>query len=236
MWKKSLCFSSLIVFVFFILMMSSPNDTFAFTDQVIQRGATGSDVTELQTRLKKIGYYQGEVDGVYGWSTYWAVRNFQDKFGLPVDGLVGGTTKEKLVRASGEVTLPKGVKKATNTPSGFSNNEIRLIANAVHGEARGEPYVGQVAVAAVILNRLENAAFPDSVSGVIFEPRAFTAVADGQIWLQPNETSRKAVLDAMNGWDPTDGAIYYFNPDTATSPWIWTRPQIKTIGNHIFCR
>ncbi|HSH24563.1 MAG TPA: peptidoglycan-binding protein, partial [Massilibacterium sp.] len=90
-------------------MMSSPNDTFAFTDQVIQRGATGSDVTELQTRLKKIGYYQGEVDGVYGWSTYWAVRNFQDKFGLPVDGLVGGTTKEKLVRASGEVTLPKGV-------------------------------------------------------------------------------------------------------------------------------
>lgn len=235
MWKKCSICHWIILFLLIVFIGSYHHTTFAFSDQVIQRGATGSDVTELQTRLKKIGYYKGEIDGVYGWSTYWAVRNFQDRFGLPVDGLVGSNTKQKLLRASGEVTLPKGIKKASNTPSGFSNNEIRLIANAVHGEARGEPYVGQVAVAAVILNRLENAAFPDTVSGVIFEPRAFTAVADGQIWLEPNEKSRKAVIDAMNGWDPTGGAIYYFNPDTATSPWIWTRPQIKTIGNHIFC-
>lgn len=109
------------------------------------------------------------------------------------------------------------------------------MANAVHGEARGEPYEGQVAVAAVILNRVNSASFPNTVSGVIFEPGAFTAVADGQIWLEPNDTAERAVLDAINGWDPTGSALYYFNPDTATSAWIWTRPQIKQIGKHIFC-
>ena len=125
---------------------------------------------------------------------------------------------------------------ATNVPNGFSQNDIQLMANAVHGEARGEPYIGQVAVASVILNRVQSSSFPNTVSGVIFEPRAFTAVADGQIWLTPNETSKKAVIDAINGWDPTGEAIYYFNPDTATSGWIWTRPQIKQIGKHIFCK
>lgn len=110
------------------------------------------------------------------------------------------------------------------------------MANAVYGEARGEPYVGQVAVAAVILNRVNSATFPNTVSGVIFEPRAFTAVADGQIWLTPNERAKEAVLDAINGWDPTGHALYYFNPDTATSAWIWGRPQIKQIGKHIFCK
>ena len=106
----------------------------------------------------------------------------------------------------------------------------------MHGEARGEPYNGQVAVAAVILNRVNSPSFPNTVAGVIFEPRAFTAVADGQTWLEPNPTSKKAVMDAINGWDPTGNAIYYFNPDTATSAWIWSRPQIKQIGKHIFCR
>ena len=110
------------------------------------------------------------------------------------------------------------------------------MANAVYGESRGEPYIGQVAVASVILNRVNHASFPNSISGVIFEPRAFTAVADGQIWLTPNEQAKKAVVDAINGWDPTGEAIYYFNPDTATSGWIWTRPQIKQIGKHIFCK
>src|SRR5690606_27302136 len=125
---------------------------------------------------------------------------------------------------------------AVNMPGGFSQNDIQLLANAVYGEARGEPYIGQVAVAAVILNRLDSPTFPDTVSGIIFEPLAFTAVADGQIWLTPNEQAKKAVIDAINGWDPTDGATYYFNPDTATSKWIWGRPQIKRIGKHIFCR
>ncbi len=110
------------------------------------------------------------------------------------------------------------------------------MANAVYGEARGEPYIGQVAVAAVILNRVKSPSFPNTVSGVIFQPRAFTAVDDGQIWLTPNDTARKAVQDALNGSDPTDGCLYYFNPETATSAWIWTRPQVKQIGKHIFCK
>lgn len=118
----------------------------------------------------------------------------------------------------------------------FSENDLKLMANAVYGEARGESYIGQVAVAAVILNRLKSSSFPDTISGVIFEPRAFTAVADGQIWLTPNENAKKAVNDAINGWDPTDGCEYYFNPETATSKWIWSRPQVKKIGKHIFCR
>ncbi len=269
----------------------------AFSNQVIQHGAVGDDVIELQSRLQYLGFYNGKIDGVFGWGTYWALRNFQYEFGMPIDGLAGQETKNKLVKATkyneqhvkeqinkgndfthyGGVDLDKQKKApqtgggkqpqtsqpqtqkkqppaanqnqaqtqnqaqaqkptAANVPTGFSQNDIQLMANAVYGEARGEPYIGQVAVAAVILNRIESATFPNTASGVIFEPRAFTAVADGQIWLTPNEQAKKAVLDAINGWDPTGNALYYFNPDTATSGWIWTRPQIKKIGKHIFCK
>jgi N-acetylmuramoyl-L-alanine amidase len=228
----------------------------AFTSQVLQQGSVGEDVIELQSRLKHIGLYNGKIDGVFGWGTYWALRNFQYEFGLKIDGVAGWQTKLKLAKATPNAKIAWGGEKtgggtagggaqnqteskpatATNTPNGFSQNDIQLMANAVYGEARGEPYTGQVAVAAVILNRLDSATFPNTVSGVIFEPRAFTAVADGQIWLTPNETAKKAVLDAINGWDPTGNAMYYFNPDTATSAWIWSRPQIKKIGKHIFCK
>lgn len=220
----------------------------AFTSQVLQQGSTGEDVIELQSRLKHIGFYTGKIDGVFGWGTYWALRNFQYEFGMKVDGIAGWQTKIKLANATpnakiawgGEGTASKpsspAPQPAASTPNGFSQNDIQLMANAVYGESRGEPYTGQVAVAAVILNRLDSATFPNTISGVIFEPRAFTAVADGQIWLTPNETARKAVLDAINGWDPTGNALYYFNPDTATSAWIWSRPQIKKIGKHIFCK
>lgn len=218
----------------------------AFSNQVIQRGAVGEDVIELQSRLKYIGFYHGKTDGVFGWGTYWALRNFQYEFGLPIDGIAGATTKAKLTKATKynkqtaqKSAPPKAAAKkptALNTPKGYSQNDIRLMANAVHGESRGEPYIGQVAVAAVILNRVNSASFPNTVSGVIFEPGAFTAVADGQIWLTPNESSKKAVIDAINGWDPTGEALYYFNPATATSGWIWGRPQIKRIGKHIFCK
>ncbi|MDM5188648.1 spore cortex-lytic enzyme [Bacillus sp. DX4.1] len=214
----------------------------AFSNQVIQRGASGEDVIELQSRLKYNGYYKGKVDGVFGWGTYWALRNFQQRFGLPVDGLAGTKTKQMLVKAT-KYEKPTGGQSnkppqntGSNVPNGYSQNDIRLIANAVYGESRGEPYIGQVAVAAVILNRVTSPSFPNTISGVIFEPRAFTAVADGQIYLTPNESAKKAVLDAINGWDPTGNAIYYFNPDTATSKWIWSRPQIKKIGKHIFCK
>ncbi|WP_407268717.1 spore cortex-lytic enzyme [Radiobacillus sp. PE A8.2] len=259
----------------------------AFSNQTIQHGAVGSDVIELQARLQYLGFYNGKIDGVFGWGTYWALRNFQYEFGLDIDGLAGPTTKQKLADASeydreyvqqqvnqgkdftyyGGVPKEQQVKQdgnkksasnndsgntgnqnagndqnqtetkptAVNVPSGYSQNDIQLMANAVYGESRGEPYEGMVAVAAVILNRVESPSFPNTISGVIFEPRAFTAVADGQIWLTPNEEAKQAVLDAINGWDPTGDAIYYFNPNTATSSWIWSRPQIKRIGEHIFC-
>lgn len=328
----------------------------AFSDQIIQRGATGDDVVELQSRLQYIGFYNGTIDGVYGWSTYWAVKKYQDEFGLEVDGLVGPQMKAMLEKSTdfdyewvhrqleegrkftyygktpkeiqsgpkgsripplekarrqgkktGEVPKAPGapgtpipdlgapgapgtpapgtetpgtptpgtgtpgtpgepetpgipetptepvpepepvpneadpgdapdIQEAINVPGGFSENDIRIMAQAVYGEARGEPYIGQVAVAAVILNRINSPTFPNTASGVIFEPRAFTAVADGQIYLEPNETARRAVIDAINGQDPSGHALYYFNPDTATSGWIWTRPQIKKIGKHIFCK
>ena len=250
----------------------------AFSNQVIQHGAVGDDVIELQSRLQYLGFYNGKIDGVFGWGTYWALRNFQYEFGLKVDGLAGSETKQKLADASqyNEEFVKRNIRQgkkfthygntplekqqapagdqggggqaapapkqtspaptAVNTPTGFSQNDIQLMANAVYGEARGEPFEGQVAVAAVILNRVQSSTFPNTVSGVIFEPGAFTAVADGQIWLTPNERAKEAVLDAINGWDPTGEALYYFNPDTATSSWIWGRPQIKRIGKHIFCK
>lgn len=284
----------IIIFSIILFVVPAHERVEAFSNQVIQQGAVGDDVIELQARLQYLGFYNGKIDGVFGWGTYWALRNFQYEFGMEIDGLAGSKTKEKLVKAtkydkqfvknqinkgnkfthyggtdlnkqskpapSGgnkapQQTNPKntggntppqqgnptpttqgGGPTAANVPNGFSQNDIQLMANAVYGEARGEPYVGQVAVAAVILNRVNSASFPNNVSGVIFEPRAFTAVADGQIWLTPNEQAKKAVLDALNGMDPTGDAIYYFNPDTATSGWIWTRPQIKKIGKHIFCK
>ena len=279
--RKQIILKSFILFSLCVLpftMLAERNKVHAFTNQVIQRGAVGDDVIELQSRLQYIGYFKGQIDGVFGWGTYWALRNFQKEYGLPIDGLAGADTKAKLVKASKyneqfvKNQLRQGKKfthyggvdvkqqtspnangnannnrsanqaprpnkpTAANTPNGFSQNDIQLMANAVHGESRGEPYIGQVAVAAVILNRVKSPSFPNTVSGVIFEPGAFTAVADGQIWLTPNETSKKAVLDAINGWDPSGDALYYFNPATATSPWIWSRPQIKKIGKHIFAK
>ncbi|MEW9500230.1 spore cortex-lytic enzyme [Jeotgalibacillus marinus] len=237
------------------------NESHAFSGQVIQRGAFGDDVMELQSRLQYIGYYEGQIDADFGWGTYWALRNFQQDYGLDIDGFAGQTTRDQLVNVTDydesyvrsnieqgnrfthyggvpkEQQVEKGKAvptKAPKYPAGYSDNDIQLMANAVYGEARGEPYVGQVAVAAVILNRIQAEQFPNTASGVIFEPLAFTAVADGQIWLEPNEQARRAVLDAINGWDPSENALYYFNPDTATSGWIWGRPQIKKIGQHIF--
>ncbi|MCL6574436.1 MAG: spore cortex-lytic enzyme [Bacillus sp. (in: Bacteria)] len=243
--KIQIKFIMLLTLSFGPLLFANTNVVHAFSNQIIQRGAVGADVIELQSRLKNIGFFTGKVDGVFGWRTYWGLRNFQYEFGMPIDGLAGTATKAKLVKASKynatqkSATPKKAAPKtptAANTPNGFSQNDIRLMANAVHGESRGESFTGQVAVAAVILNRVNSASFPNTISGVIFEPRAFTAVADGQIYLTPNENAKKAVIDAINGWDPTGEALYYFNPDTATSGWIWGRPQIKKIGKHIFCK
>ncbi|OUM98452.1 MAG: spore cortex-lytic enzyme [Paenibacillaceae bacterium ZCTH02-B3] len=222
-------------------------DRAVFSDWVLTEGARGDDVYELQGRLKYLGYYDGKVDGVFGPKTKNAVTWFQWRFGLKADGIVGPKTKLKLWEATKnwrpglEEQGGGGTATASSTPrpagtGNISENDIRLMANAVYGEARGEPYEGQVAVAAVILNRVRSPLFPDTVPGVIFQPGAFTAVSDGQIWMTPNETALRAAQDAVNGWDPTDGCLYYFNPATATNKWIWSRPQYKKIGKHIFCR
>jgi len=227
-----------------------------FSNAILKEGSSGKDIYELQGRLKALGYYDGKVDGDFGPKTKNAVTWFQWKFGMKSDGIVGAKTKLKLWQATkswrptaeelpktaetGNAGAAKPSNESNNLPAsnslGFTDKDVKMMANAVYGEARGEPYEGQVAVAAVILNRVKSAEFPNTPTGVIFQPGAFTAVSDGQIWLTPNDRAVKAVKDAMSGWDPSDGCLYYFNPETATSKWIWTRPQYKTIGKHIFCR
>ena len=198
---------------------------------VVKVGSTGATVKTIQTKLKRWGYYTGSVDGIYGAKTKAAVQYFQRKNGLTADGIVGSAT----AKAMG-VTLSGTTSTATTTSSGsLSNSDLYLLSCCIYGEARGESYTGKVAVAAVILNRVKSSAFPNSISGVIYQAGAFTCVSDGQINLGTNDECTRAAQDAMNGWDPTGGAIYYFNPATATSKWIWSRPQLVTIGKHIFC-
>jgi N-acetylmuramoyl-L-alanine amidase len=228
-----------------------------FSPRVLQYGASGDDVYELQGRMKYLGFYYSDIDGQFGYNTLKSVKYFQSEFGLDIDGLVGGKTKVKLWEATKAWAPTEGWKSSpaaaggggggggggnntadpipSSTLQGVTANDMKLMANAVYGEARGESFEGQVAVAAVILNRVKSPSFPNSVSGVIFQPGAFTAVSDGQIYLTPNENAKNAVRQALAGWDPTNGCIYYFNPVTATSAWIWSRPQYKTIGKHIFC-
>ena len=233
----------------------------AFGTTPLKLGSSGQDVYELQGRLKHLGFYAGVIDSQFGAKTKNAVTWFQWKFGLKSDGVVGAKTKLKLYNATTawKPTEPRASTAKKDSTSGtaaaggkdtaksntaelssgntmgLSENDLKIMANAVYGESRGEPFEGQVAVAAVILNRVKSPSFPNTPSGVIFQPGAFTAVADGQIYLEPNEQARKAVQQALNGWDPSGGCLYYFNPKTATSKWIWSRPQVKTIGEHIFC-
>ena len=214
------------LFILFILYNVFFRNTQIFA--LSKYGSRGSEVTQIQTKLKRWGYYKGGIDGIYGSQTLEAVKYFQRKNGLKVDGIAGKQTLEAM-----------GIMNSTNTSSGSSSsyqNNLNLLARVVYGEARGEPYTGQVAVAAVVLNRVKNSNFPNTVSEVVYQKGAFDAVADGQINLTPNSTAKKAAQDALNGWDPTYGAIYYFNPKTATNKWIWSRPMTVTIGNHRFCK
>ncbi len=193
---------------------------------VLKQGNTGANVRTLQRKLKSWGYYKGAVDGIFGSQTKEAVKYFQRRNGLVADGIVGKKTLDAL-----------GMKldsSSSGSTSGFSDADIYLLARVIHGEARGESYVGQVAVGAVVLNRIKSASFPNTMSGVIYQKYAFTAVADGQINLTPNESAKKAARDALNGWDPSYGALYYYNPRTATSSWIFSRQTTVIIGNHVF--
>ena len=186
--------------------------------------AVTADTREVQTRLKKWGYYTGSVDGINGPKTIAAVKKFQKKYGLVQDGIVGPLTAAKM-----GISL-----SSSSSSSSYNSNDRYLLAKVIYAEARGESYTGQVAIGAVVLNRVKDSRFPNTIAGVIYQPWAFTAVNDGQINLEPNSTAYQAADDALNGWDPTYGSVYYYNPKTATSSWIYTTTYVTQIGNHIF--
>lgn len=200
-----------------------------FAPRTLYWGVVGDDVKTVQDKLLRWRYYDGNVDGIFGAATYRAVRRFQEKNGLRVDGVVGPSTAQALGISTTAAAAPAGSTQGINRKS-----DEYLLARAIHGEARGEPYVGKVAVAAVIMNRTRSPQFPNTIAGVIYQPLAFTAVADGQINLTPNKDAIKAARDALNGWDPSYGCLYYWNPATATSKWIWSRKVMLKIGKHWF--
>ena len=208
----------------FIMALSSQYNQ---VEALSKYGSRGSEVRTIQEKLKRWGYYSGSVDGIYGSQTVTAVKKFQKKNGLQVDGIAGTKTLNAM-----------GINSSSSSSGGASSSSsnVNLLARVIYGEARGEPYTGQVAVGAVILNRIKSSSFPNTIAGVVYQNGAFDAVADGQVNLTPDSTAKKAAQDALNGWDPTYGAIYYFNPSTATNKWIWSRPMTVTIGKHRFCK
>ncbi len=223
--KKKIIGSILILLlvVIFITTLSMQNNT---VDALSKYGSRGEEVRTIQEKLKRWGYYTGNVDGIYGSLTVSAVKKFQQKNGLSVDGIAGPKTLAAM-----------GIMSSSSSSSSSNNSSnVNLLAKVIYGEARGEPYTGQVAVGAVVMNRVKSSQFPNTISGVVYQSGAFDAVSDGQINLTPDETAKKAAQDALNGWDPTYGAIYYFNPSTATNKWIWSRPMTVTIGKHRFCK
>lgn len=201
---------------------------------VLKQGSKGGEVKEVQRRLKQWGYYTGSVDGIYGKGTIEAVKRFQKKNGLTADGICGRATYAALGMNDSVNALDKENKPSNSGNSNYTNSDLYLLAKCIYAEARGESYTGQVAVGAVILNRVASSAFPNTIAGVIYQKGAFTAVSDGQINLEPDKTAMNAASDAMNGWDPTYGCIYYYNPAVATSSWIFGRKTVTTIGKHVF--
>jgi N-acetylmuramoyl-L-alanine amidase len=201
---------------------------------VLRQGSKGGEVREVQRRLKLWGYYKGSIDGVFGAGTRSAVVAFQKKNGLTADGVVGKSTYKALgMTSSYEALLGQSGGGSAQT-NGFNSSEVYLLAKTIYAEGRGEPYTGQVAIGAVVLNRVQHPSFPNTISGVVYQKHAFTAVSDGQINLTPNETAMRAARDAINGWDPSGGAIYYYNPAVATSSWIFDRQTVTVIGKHVF--
>ena len=224
--KTALIFALNICIFALALFPASANTTplpGEITSTVSQYGSKGSEVTKIQQRLKNWGYFDGPVTGNYGSLTTEAVKKFQKAHGLPVTGNADAATLEK-------IGLPSGTASSSNNSSDY-----HLLARIISAEARGEPYVGQVAVGAVVLNRVEHPSFPDSVSGVVYQPGAFTAITDGQINEAITESAYRAAKEALNGSDPTGGAIYYYNPSKTSNRWIRSRPVITQIGEHLFC-
>ena len=214
-----------ITFSMFIIITAVTPSGAEAEAAVLKQGSSGTTVKTVQTKLKNWGYYTGSVDGIYGPKTVSAVKYFQRRNGLVADGIVGKKTASAM-----------GVNLSSSSGNTTSNSsDLNLLARAVYAEARGEPYTGQVAVAAVILNRVRSSSFPNTISGVIYQPWAFTCVNDGQINLSPNSTALKAAQDALNGWDPTYGCLFYYNPKIATNSWIRQKEVRLTIGRHVFC-
>lgn len=225
-----LCITAMGIGVTQISLANKEAENVYVATAVLKQGSRGDLVKTVQTKLKRWGYYTGSVDGIYGSQTKSAVKYFQRKNGLTVDGIVGKETLSALGISSSALSG----NSSSGSVGNYSSADVALLARVVYGEARGESYTGQVAVAAVVLNRIKSSSFPNTVSAVVYQPYAFTCVADGQINYTPNQTAYNAAKDAINGWDPTGGAIYYYNPKTATSAWIYSRKVTTTIGNHVF--
>ncbi len=223
--KKKLILALAIIFAINSIIITAVQLVPDASAASYKRGSTGDTVSAIQQRLSDWGYYEGSVDGVYGSRTEEAVKAFQEKNGLTADGVAGPATLAA-------IGLPSG---SGGSSSGSGSNDVNLLARLISAEARGEPYVGQVAVGAVVLNRMEHPSFPSTMAGVIYQDGAFSCLSDGQFNEPVAESAYQAARDAINGWDPTGGAIYYFNPATATSSWIWSRPLIVVIGKHRFC-
>ena len=215
-------FTAIIIAVFFCVSLFSAGQTVETLSKV---GSRGEEVRQIQTKLNNWGYNAGKVDGIYGTQTKEAVIRFQKKNGLTADGIAGPAT----LRAMGIFNT------GGNSGGNYSQSDYNLLARLISAEARGESYTGQVAVGAVVLNRVAHPSFPDTISGVIYQKGAFSCLDDGQFNEPVAESSYRAAQDALNGWDPSGGAIYYYNPVTATNKWIRSRPVIVTIGKHVFC-
>ena len=210
---------------------------------VLRQGSTGGEVKEVQRRLKQWGYYSGAVDGIFGAGTKKAVIAFQKKNGLTADGIVGKATYQALGMNDSYNALNGGSGSGSSSgsasssgSSSYTSSDLYVLAKCIYAEGRGESYTGQVAIGAVIMNRVKSKSFPNTVAGVVYQSGAFTAVSDGQINLEPDKTAYNAARDAMNGWDPTYGCLYYYNPAVATSAWIFSRPTVTVIGKHVFAK
>ena len=225
--KKQILWQIIAIILVNVMVITAIAYTYGESAQTLSRlGSRGQEVRQIQQKLRELGLYSGSVDGIYGTATQKAVRQFQKNCGLTVDGIAGRKTLLYLGLGSG----------SSSSAGGYSSSDIYLLARIIGAEARGESYVGQVAVGAVVLNRVRHSSFPDSIAGVVYQSGAFSAVRDSNWNVPPNDTAKKAARDAINGWDPTGGAIYYYNPAKTSNQWIRTRPVVTTIGRHVFCK
>ncbi|MBR3817051.1 MAG: spore cortex-lytic enzyme [Clostridia bacterium] len=220
--KKIISFIAVFVLIFSCTVIFSDGNSVSTLSKL---GSRGNEVRRIQSKLKQLGYYNGAVDGIYGIATQKAVRSFQKNCGIKVDGIAGPKTLKFL-----------GLDSSAGSAGGYSSSDINLLAKLIAAEARGESYRGQVAVGAVVLNRVEHSSFPDTIAGVIYQRGAFSCVNDSNWYVSPDSTSVKAARDCINGWDPSGGAIYYYNPSKTSNSFMHSRPVITTIGNHVFCR